>query len=111
MVRHTDHFETLCIKGSKLSFIKLNYEKKIFFLVFFTRKNCENEAKMSNLTNIRRNGIQNIDVDIAVMCSIKNTELFELKISIRSTVLTLILKEWSEGKNGYFCCLKRHLLH
>ena len=65
---------------------------------------------MSNLTNIRRNGIQNIEVDIAIMCSIKNTELFELKISIRSTVLNLILKEWSEGKNSYFWYVKQPLL-
>ena len=26
---------------------------------------------MSNLTNIRKYGIQNIEVDIAVMCSVK----------------------------------------
>ena len=35
------------------------------------KKNCKNEAKMSNLTITRKNGIQNIEVDIAVMCSIK----------------------------------------
>ena len=39
--------------------------------MFFTRKNCRNEAKMSNITNIRKKGIENIEIDIAVMCSIK----------------------------------------
>ena len=29
-----------------------------------------------------------------------NTELFELEISIRSTVLNIPLREWSEGKKA-----------
>ena len=44
--------------------------------------------------------IQNleVEVDIDIM-----TELFELKISIRSKVFNLLLMEWSERRD--FCCL------
>ena len=49
----------------KLSFIKLNYKRKIFFfLVFYTRKNFKNEAKIYNIADIRRNVIQNLEVEI-----------------------------------------------
>ena len=48
---------------------------------------------MSNLVNIRKNMIQNLEVDITIICQINNTELSELKINIRSTVFNLLLKE------------------
>ena len=37
--------------------------------------------------------IQNLEVHIAIICQINNTELFELKINARSTVFNLLLKE------------------
>ena len=39
-----------------------------FFLAVFTRINCKNEAKIFNLVNIRKNVIQNLEVDIGIMC-------------------------------------------
>ena len=57
-----------------------------FFLVIFTRRknckneakisnlanigNCKNEAKISNLANIGKNTIQNLKVDIVIICQI-----------------------------------------
>ena len=29
--------------------------------------------------------------------------MFELKINIKRTVFNLLLKEWSEGRNGFVC--------
>ena len=75
-----------------------------FILVCFTRKNCKNEAKISNFANIRYNVIQNLEVDFAIIWQINN-KLIELKINIRSTVFNLHLKEWSEIKNSFFCSL------
>ena len=54
----------------KLSFIKHNYKEKIFFPCPFYKKWSKNEAKISNLVNIRKNVIQNLEVDIAIKCQI-----------------------------------------
>ena len=45
-------------------------KRSAFFVVFFTRKNCKNKAKIFNLPNIRKNAIENLEVDIATMCLI-----------------------------------------
>ena len=37
------------------------------FFVSFTRKNCKNEVKISNLANIRKNVIKNLELDIPIM--------------------------------------------
>ena len=83
-------------------FYQISYKEKIFFfLVFFTKKNCKNEAKIiANLANIRKNVIQNLEIETDIM-----TELFELKTSIRSKVSNLLLKEWFEGRYSFFCSL------
>ena len=52
----------------KVVFYQIIKKRFVFFLAFFTRKNSKNDVKISSLVNIRKNVIQNVEVDIAIMC-------------------------------------------
>ena len=56
------------IYALKLSFIKLNYNENIFFLSLLQEKIAKNEAKYLIWLTLEKNVIQNLEVNIVIIC-------------------------------------------